>query len=204
MSSGERPAGDRPRKVVVTGIAGRLGQIVAQSLHRDPGFAIEGLDRRPFPRRPKDLVHHEVDLRSKKAKDVFRHGDVDALIHLGLMHDPRASAAEIYSWNVGGTSRLLEYCQTYRVPKLVVLSSANVYGPRTLARSLFMRVPRPAAMINTIGCGRLIAAECTRADTTNRCGPPPSCWPASRSPRRWAVVVGNRRPPRRRPRRRRA
>ncbi|MBP8810076.1 MAG: NAD-dependent epimerase/dehydratase family protein [Kofleriaceae bacterium] len=130
MSSGERPAGDRPRKVVVTGIAGRLGQIVAQSLHRDPGFAIEGLDRRPFPRRPKDLVHHEVDLRSKKAKDVFRHGDVDALIHLGLMHDPRASAAEIYSWNVGGTSRLLEYCQTYRVPKLVVLSSANVYGPR--------------------------------------------------------------------------
>jgi UDP-glucose 4-epimerase len=61
---------------------------------------------------------------------VFRHGDVDALVHLGLMHDPRASAAELYSWNVGGTSRLLEFCQTYRVPKLVVLSSANVYGPR--------------------------------------------------------------------------
>ena len=49
---------------------------------------------------------------------------------MGMMHDPRATAAELYSWNVGGTSRLLEYCATYEIPKVVVLSSANVYGPR--------------------------------------------------------------------------
>lgn len=125
MSSGERR-----RTIVITGIAGRLGRVVARALHRDPSVALVGLDRRPFPLRPKDVVHHEVDLRSKKARDVFRAGEVDALVHLGLLHDPRASAAELYSWNVGGTGRLLEYCQAYRVPKLVVLSSANVYGPR--------------------------------------------------------------------------
>jgi UDP-glucose 4-epimerase len=126
MSSGD-PA---PRKVVITGIAGRLGRVVARALHHDPSFVLEGLDRRDFLERPKDVVHHQVDMRSKKARDVFRHGDVAALVHMGLMHDPRASAADVYSWNVTGTMKLLEYCQAYRVPKLVLLSSADVYGPR--------------------------------------------------------------------------
>jgi UDP-glucose 4-epimerase len=124
MSSGS------PRKVVITGIAGRLGRIVARRLHRELAWQIVGLDRRPMPDRPKDIEHHQVDLRSKKARDVFRAGDVGALIHLGIMHDPRARPAEIYSWNIAGTTRLLEYCQAYEVPKVVLLSSANVYGPR--------------------------------------------------------------------------
>jgi UDP-glucose 4-epimerase len=80
--------------------------------------------------RPKDIELHQVDLRSKRARDVFRAGDVDALVHLGVMHDPRARPAELYSWNITGTTKLLEYCQSYRVPKVVLLSSANVYGPR--------------------------------------------------------------------------
>ena len=42
----------------------------------------------------------------------------------------RARPAELYSWNITGTSKLLEYCQAYRVPKVVLMSSANVYGPR--------------------------------------------------------------------------
>jgi UDP-glucose 4-epimerase len=118
------------RKVVVTGIAGRLGQLLAQRLHRDGALRVVGIDRRPFPGRPKDVEHFQVDLRSKKAREVFRAGDVAALIHLGVMHDPRAGAEAHHSWNVGGTARLLEYCQRYAVPKVVVLSSANVYGPR--------------------------------------------------------------------------
>ena len=128
MSSGD----DAPRrnKIVVTGLAGRLGRVVARRLHRDPRWSLVGLDRRPFAGKPKDVEHLEVDLRSKKARDVFRAGDVAALVHLGVMHSPRARSADLYSWNVGGTSRLLEYCQAYGVPKVVVLSSANVYGPR--------------------------------------------------------------------------
>ena len=123
-------SGPRPKKVVVTGISGRFGHIVARRLHHDLGWSIVGLDRRPMHGRPKDVEHHQVDLRSKKARDVFRAGDVDALVHLGVMHDPRARPAELYSWNITGTTKLLEYCHAYRVPKLVLLSSANVYGPR--------------------------------------------------------------------------
>lgn len=134
MSSGDSAVGSAGGraigKVVITGIAGRLGRILAQRLHREPECQVVGLDRRPFDDKPKDIEHHRVDLRSKKAREVFRNGDVDALIHLGVMHRPRASRAEVYAWNINGTARLFEYCIAYQVPKVVVLSSANVYGPR--------------------------------------------------------------------------
>ncbi|MEO8846023.1 MAG: NAD-dependent epimerase/dehydratase family protein [Kofleriaceae bacterium] len=116
------------KTIVITGISGRLGRIVARRLHHELGWKIVGLDRRPMPGRPKDIDLHQVDLRSKKARDVFR--DADALLHLGVMHDPRARPSELYSWNITGTTKLLEYCQAHAVPKVVLLSSANVYGPR--------------------------------------------------------------------------
>jgi UDP-glucose 4-epimerase len=124
-----RESGGR-EKIVITGIAGRLGRLLARRLHRDSDYSVVGIDRRPFHGKPRDIEHYQVDLRSKKARDVFRAGGVRALIHLGVMHDPRASGAEHHSWNVQGTLRLLEACATYKVPKVIVLSSANVYGPR--------------------------------------------------------------------------
>ena len=114
--------------VLVTGICGRLGQRVARKLHRET--KVEGIDRRPFPRRPKDIVHHELDIRRRKTRDVFRAGRFQAVVHLGILHDPRASSEEHHSWNVLASVKLLEYVEQYAVPKLVVLSSANVYGPR--------------------------------------------------------------------------
>jgi UDP-glucose 4-epimerase len=129
MSSGDQAAA-APRKIVITGIAGRLGRLLARRLHRDGRFHVVGIDQRPFLGKPKDIEHFQVDLRTKKARDVFRTGDVSALVHMGVMHNPRKSGGEHHSWNVAGTMRLLEYCQLYEVPKVVVLSSANVYGPR--------------------------------------------------------------------------
>ncbi len=119
-----------PRKLVITGMAGRLGRVVARQLHRDPSVTLVGLDRRPFVGKPKDVEHYQVDPGSRRARDLFRHGDIAALVHLGARHHPRATPAELYSHNVTGTAKLLEYCQAYRVPKVVLLSSADVYGAR--------------------------------------------------------------------------
>jgi len=116
-------------RVIITGVAGRLGRLVAQRLHREPGIRVLGIDRRAFPGRPKDVEHLNVDLRSKRAREAFRGGDVRALIHMGVLHDPRQSQAEHHTWNVQGTQRLLEYCERYAVRKVILLSSANVYGP---------------------------------------------------------------------------
>ena len=68
-------------------------------------------------------------LRKRKAEDVFRTNQVSSVIHMGIMHDPRMNEEEHHSFNVVGTTRLLEYCVKHNVKKVVVLSSANVYGP---------------------------------------------------------------------------
>src|SRR5688572_27867980 len=117
MSSGNGAAAPPRRKIVITGIAARLGRLVARRLHRDGRWLVIGIERRPLSGRPQDIGHVQVDLRSKKARDVFRSG-VAALVHMGVMHDPRASEEEHHSWNIGGTAKLLEYSAFYEVPKV--------------------------------------------------------------------------------------
>jgi len=123
-SSPPRPRGT----VLVTGVCGRLGKRLVRALHKEA--QVVGVDRRPFADRPSDVIHEQVDIRRKKLKDVFRAQPIDAIVHLGVMHDPRASATEHHAWNVVGFAKLLEYAAQFKVPKVVVLSSANVYGPQ--------------------------------------------------------------------------
>ncbi|MCS6857249.1 MAG: SDR family oxidoreductase [Sandaracinaceae bacterium] len=122
-SGGGKPQG----ALLITGICGRLGRLAVRIFHREE--QVIGIDRRPFEDKPKDVIHHRFDLRRKKTRDVFRAGGIRAVIHLGIMHDLRASPKEHHSWNVVGFQHLLEYIALYKVSKLVVLSSANVYGP---------------------------------------------------------------------------
>jgi UDP-glucose 4-epimerase len=116
-----------PRVVAITGISGNLGKALAKLLHTET--RIIGLDRRPYPEGPKDLEHHQVDIRKKKVEEVFRRRRPEALIHMGIMHDPRMPFSEAHSFNIIGTQKVLELCVRHGVKKVVVLSSANVYGP---------------------------------------------------------------------------
>ncbi len=113
--------------VLVTGISGNLGRVVAKLLHRTERVA--GIDRRPFIGKPKDVEHFQIDLRKKKTDDVFRKLPIKAIVHMGIMHDPRMSAEDHHSFNVLGTTRILDCAAKFGVKKLVVLSSGNVYGP---------------------------------------------------------------------------
>ncbi len=116
-----------PRTVAITGIAGNLGKALAKLLHTETRLV--GIDRRPFREKPKDIEHHQLDVRKKKVEDVFRRRRIEALIHLGIMHDPRMPLSEAHAFNVVGTQKMLDVCVRQGVGKLVVLSSANVYGP---------------------------------------------------------------------------
>jgi len=127
-TTGERPKPATEGAVLVTGICGRLGKLLARELHRTD--RVVGVDRRPFSDRPKDIVHHQVDMRRKKMKDIFRGRNIRAVVHLGVLHDPRRSERERHSWNIVAFQKLLDYMSQYEVPKLVVLSGANVYGPQ--------------------------------------------------------------------------
>jgi UDP-glucose 4-epimerase len=114
--------------ILVTGISGNLGRAVAKLLHTEA--RVVGVDRRPFRGRPKDIAHHQVDIRKAKVEEAFRQHGIAAVIHLGIMHDPRMPRSEAHSFNVIGTHKILDMCVRHAVKKVVILSSANVYGPR--------------------------------------------------------------------------
>jgi UDP-glucose 4-epimerase len=120
-----------PEKVVITGISGRFGRLLARELHRQ--FPVIGIDRRPFREAPRDVEMHRVDIRSRSCEDIFRTNNVGAVVHLNIMHNPRKSGGERHQFNLVGTRQLLQYCEQYRVQKVIVLSTANLYGasPRT-------------------------------------------------------------------------
>jgi len=116
---------------VITGISGRLGQLLARQLHRVEGERVIGIDRRAFSRRPADIEHLRIDIRRKACEDVFRTQRVDVVYHLGLMHDPRQGTGEHHTWNILGTQQVLEFAHRYDVPKVVILSTGDVYGPQS-------------------------------------------------------------------------
>ena len=61
--------------VLITGISGNLGRVIAKILHR--GEKVIGLDRRPFPGAPKDLEVHHLDVRKRKVEDLFEKFEAD-------------------------------------------------------------------------------------------------------------------------------
>ncbi len=113
--------------IVITGIGGHFGRAVARRLHRH--HEIIGIDRRPVDDLPKDIDMEHIDIRRRSVEDIFRRRDIEAVIHLNVLHDPRARQEEHHDFNIVGTQKLVNLCDEHRVPKLVFLSSANVYGP---------------------------------------------------------------------------
>ena len=85
----------KPLKIGITGISGRLGSLVAAQLHRD--HEVVGIDRRPATRVPQDIPVHCIDIRRKRCEGVFRKERFDAVIHLNVLHSPRAKSRVVMS-----------------------------------------------------------------------------------------------------------
>lgn len=117
----------RKQRVLITGIGGNFGRAVARRLHRR--YEIIGMDRRAVHHLPKDIDVENVDIRRRRAEDVFRRERIDAVVHLNIMHDPRTRQEEHHAFNIVGTQKIFQLASEHRVPKIIVLSSANVYGP---------------------------------------------------------------------------
>ncbi len=125
--SNERHDRIREGAVLITGISGRLGRRVARRLHRYR--SIVGLDPKPIRGLPPDVDHVALDPRRSQARQVFRRGDIGAILHLGVLHNP-SKGAEHQTQNLVALQKILEYADQFGIPKVVLLSSANAYGPR--------------------------------------------------------------------------
>lgn len=116
-------------KVLITGIAGGHGRLVARKLLQHPRrYRVSGIDREAWPRHPEGMRFHQVDVRKKGAENVIRTERPDVIVHFALIRHFGAHPATRHEVNVDGTRRLLEFAVRHGVKQFIVFSSSYVYG----------------------------------------------------------------------------
>jgi UDP-glucose 4-epimerase len=130
------------RRVLITGVANRLGTVLAEELLADPQTElVVGLDTRTPELPPDDrFVHLQVDLRSPGLAELLAPHRIDALVHNDLLQfpEPGRSARMLHDTNVVGTLQLLAAAEAQ--PELrtaVVRSTAAIYGSEPSAPAFF-------------------------------------------------------------------
>src|SRR5262245_40931046 len=105
-------------KVLVPGIAGRLGKMLAERLLAE-GHEVFGMDSRPFTDAPKGVEMHELDIRKRAAEEVFRRVRPHGVIHMATVTHLLVQSEERYRINLGGTRAVFEHSHTYGVEHVV-------------------------------------------------------------------------------------
>jgi UDP-glucose 4-epimerase len=116
------------KKILITGAAGGLAQIVARAL--EGKFELHGVDPRPLPDERSFPGHFtQVDYRNRKMADIFRSNRFDGIVHLGrLSIAAHLRKTQRFHVNVLGTRALLDLALKNKVSSVVVLSTFHVYG----------------------------------------------------------------------------
>jgi UDP-glucose 4-epimerase len=114
-------------KVLITGIAGNIGRMVAQEL-LDEGHEVIGIDRRPWYHPPTGIRVFQTDVRKRPAEDVFRTQRPDAMIHMATVTHLTHRSQDRYRINLGGTQSVFDHCHTYGVKKAVFVGRHTYYG----------------------------------------------------------------------------
>jgi UDP-glucose 4-epimerase len=118
-------AGVMSQRVLITGIAGGMGRLVARHLLAT-GHTVFGIDERPWHGHPEGIDVHLCDLRKRRAEDVFRTRRPEIVMHLAATRPSELSMRYQRNFDVAG--HLFEYVERYGVKKVVFSSRAVVYG----------------------------------------------------------------------------
>ena len=138
------------RVVLVTGVSRFLGARVANTLQADPGIErVIGVDTvPPEPLPGLSLGRTEfvrVDIRTPSIANIIASAGVDTVVHLNLVTSSSVPRAKVKELNVIGTMQLLAACQrSADMRKLVVRSSAAVYGSSPMDPAVFTEQDQPA------------------------------------------------------------
>jgi UDP-glucose 4-epimerase len=114
-------------KVVVTGVSGILGRMVAARLAAERHKVI-GIDVRPWPDAPPGVEVHVVDVRKRAAEDVIRTARPAVVVHMGTLTQFTAPTEERERINLDGTRKVFEHCHRYKVKHVVFVGRHTFYG----------------------------------------------------------------------------
>jgi UDP-glucose 4-epimerase len=114
-------------KVLVTGISGKIGRLVALELVSE-GHEVIGIDRRPWPDAPEGVRVFETDIRKRPAEDVFRTQRPEAVIHMATVTHLVERSEERYRINLIGTKAVFDFAHRYGVKRAVFVGRHTYYG----------------------------------------------------------------------------
>lgn len=145
-------------KVLVTGIAGNIGRLVAQRL-LDRGYEVVGLDRRAWYHPPEGVRVFHTDIRKRPAEDVFRTQRPDALIHMATVTHLTHRSQDRYRINLGGTQAVFDHCHTYGVRQAIFVGRHTYYGAAPDSPLYHTESEPPMAMQTFPELSDLVAAD---------------------------------------------
>ncbi len=117
-----------PRAVAVTGASGYIGTRLVRRLLETPGVErVTGVDLLPSPIEHERYTHVQQDM-TDPLDDAF--AGAEAVVHLAFVLRQIRKRAQGRRINVGGAESVLRSCANAGVGRVVLMSSATVYGPR--------------------------------------------------------------------------
>jgi UDP-glucose 4-epimerase len=129
------------RVVLITGVSGYWGGQVAAKLAGHPDWHVIGFDTEPPAEEIKGLDFIQADIRNPMFPELLKEERVDTVAHLVFQENLAPSEAS-FDLNVMGTMKVLGACAEAGVRKVILKSSALVYGARPM-NSAFLREDAP-------------------------------------------------------------
>jgi UDP-glucose 4-epimerase len=145
-------------KVLVTGISGKVGRLVARRL-QSGGHQVVGIDRRAWPSAPPDIELHQVDIRKRAAEDVFRTARPDAVVHMATVTHLTIRSADRDRINLHGTRAVWECSHLHGVKRAIFVGRHTYYGADHDAPLYHREDDAPMAVTSFPELADLVAAD---------------------------------------------
>jgi UDP-glucose 4-epimerase len=145
-------------KVLIPGIAGKLGQMVAERL-LEQGHQVVGIDRRRWADAPDGIEVHHVDIRKRAAEDVFRTFRPEAVIHMATVSHFAARGEERYRINLGGTRAVFQHATEYGAEHCIFVGRHTYYGAAADSPMYHSEEEPPMGLANFPELADLVSAD---------------------------------------------
>jgi UDP-glucose 4-epimerase len=121
------------KNVLITGGAGFIGSHVADALIKS-GYGVVVIDNLSSGNNSnlnKDAKFYNLDINDEKLEDAFKENKIDYVFHFAAQASVSFSTkfpSEDARENISGSINVLKFAKKYNVKKVVVISTAAVYG----------------------------------------------------------------------------